>query len=134
MRRTEQLVSKTEMSTLRTIASFTRWDMKRNDEIRQICDVQDVIKWSRKRRKEWNRHVLRMGDQRLAKMALRGKPSTTRPPRRPPKRWHECRTSSSADILSSNSSNSYPVSLKTQNDVVLIGRSNVLKKKKRLFY
>ena len=97
MKKTEQLVSKTEMSTLRSIAGFTRWDMKRNEEVRQICDVPDVIKWSRTRRKEWNRHVVRMGDRRLAKMSLMGKPSTSRPPGRPPKRWHECWTSSSDD-------------------------------------
>ena len=98
MKKTEQLVSKTEMSTLRSIAGFTRWDMKRNEEVRQICDVPDVIKWSRTRRKEWNRHVVRMGDRRLAKMSLMGKPNTSRPPGRPPKRWHECWTSSSADV------------------------------------
>ena len=96
-KQTEQIVTKTEMSTLRSIAGFTRWDMKSNEEVRQICDVQDVIKWSRKRRKEWNRHVLRMGDRRLAKMALTGKPVTTRPPGRPPKRWQECWTSSSTE-------------------------------------
>ena len=94
---TQQLMSKTEMSTLRSIAGFTKWDMKRNDEIRQICEVEDVVKWSRTRRKEWNRHVLRMDDWRIAKAALTGRPLARRPPGRPPKRWRDCWTSSSAD-------------------------------------
>ena len=52
MRRTEQLVSKTKMSTLRSLAGFTRWNMKRNDEIRQICDVQNELEQKTKKRME----------------------------------------------------------------------------------
>lgn len=69
----------------------------RDHNIRQICDVQEIIKWSRTRRKEWKQLIQRMPDGRIAKSVMTGIPSTTRPPGRPPKGCRECWTLSSTE-------------------------------------
>lgn len=51
----------TEMKTLRTRADFTLRQEK--------CQVEDMIRWVRKRRCEWNDQVSRMSDNRLTRIA-----------------------------------------------------------------
>ncbi|XP_055380820.1 uncharacterized protein LOC129611625 [Condylostylus longicornis] len=94
-KKTENIMSAAEMATLRSITGYTRYDHKRNDEVREIWEIQDIVKWSRRRRKEWNQHVQRMSPDRVVKRAFMGKPSSCRLPGRPPKRWQECWTSGS---------------------------------------
>lgn len=92
---TKRLLRTAEMRILRSIAGYTLFDHKRNEEIREICDIQDVVRWARNRRREWRDHVDRMSDDRLAKIAKEKKPNTSRPPGRPPTRWYESWSSSS---------------------------------------
>ncbi|XP_055389323.1 uncharacterized protein LOC129618543 [Condylostylus longicornis] len=86
-----------EMKTLRQVAGRTLQDRVPSAEIRNTLDVQDVVRWVRARRRAWNEHVSRMQSDRIAKIARDGKPSNTRPPGRPPKRWIECWTSTSQE-------------------------------------
>ncbi|XP_045462678.1 uncharacterized protein LOC123672567 [Harmonia axyridis] len=96
---TKRLLRTTEMRALRSIAGYTLLNRKRNEEIREISDIQDVVRWARKRRRAWRDHVDRMSDDRLAKIAQEEKPNTSRPPGRPPTRWYESWSSSSQQQL-----------------------------------
>mgnify|MGYP006948248671 FL=1 len=83
---TKKLLRTTEMKTLRSIAGYTLRDRKRNELIREQCNIQDIVRWSRQRRREWRDHVNRMDDEKLAKIAMSEKPNTLRQSGRPPKR------------------------------------------------
>lgn len=96
---TKRLLRTTEMRTLRSIAGYTLYDQKRSEEIREICEIQDVVRWARNRRREWRDHVNRMPDDRLAKIVKDKRPNTPRPPGRPPTRWYESWSSASQLLL-----------------------------------
>lgn len=72
-------------------------DRVRNEEIRQRCNIQDVVRWVRRRKREWNADVDRMSDERLPKIAKNKKSQNRRSPGRPPKRWMNSRTSTSQE-------------------------------------
>lgn len=74
------------MRVLRWLTGNTIRDRIRNATIRDECDVQDIVRWARKRRRGWNDHISRMGDDRLVRIARDGRPPYSRPPGRPPKR------------------------------------------------
>lgn len=95
--RTQNIMTKVEMRALRSIAGYSLRDHKTNVEILQLCDIQGVTKWSRKRRKEWHQHVQRMEQNRLAKVTMDETPGGRRLRGRPPKRWRECWTSGSTE-------------------------------------
>ena len=50
---------------------------------------KDGRKWTNVRRKEWDAHVERMEDNRLAKIARNNRPQGVRSRGRPKKRWKE---------------------------------------------
>ena len=85
---TQQLLRTTEMKTIRAIRVKTLRDKIRSDQLRQLSGIQDIIKWTNDRRKEWDAHVERMEDNRLAKIA-RDNPQGVRRRGRPKKRWKE---------------------------------------------
>ncbi|XP_060525280.1 uncharacterized protein LOC132701416 [Cylas formicarius] len=92
---TKQILRTTEMKTLRSITGKMPRHRIRSNEIRRMCDVPDIVRWARTRRRAWRDHVNRMEDDRLAKIAKEERPNTSRPPGRPPKRWYESWTSES---------------------------------------
>lgn len=55
----------------------------RNEVIKEECGIQDVVKWTRVRRREWKDYVDRMGLERLAKWS---KTEISLNTKRPPKR------------------------------------------------
>ncbi|XP_011878666.1 PREDICTED: uncharacterized protein LOC105567969 [Vollenhovia emeryi] len=75
----------------------TLGDRVPNVMIRETRDVSDIVRWVRQRRREWNDHVFRMGEERIARTARDGKPTSRRPPGRPPKRWMDSWTSGSQE-------------------------------------
>jgi hypothetical protein len=77
------------MKTIRAIHGKTLWDKIRSDQLRQLSGIQDIIKWTNVRRKEWDSHVERMEDNRLAKIARDNRPHGVRSRGRPKKRWKE---------------------------------------------
>jgi hypothetical protein len=62
------------MKTIRAIHGKTLRDKIRSDQLRQLGGIQDIIKWADVRRKEWDAHVERTEDNRLAKIARDNRP------------------------------------------------------------
>ena len=85
---TQQLLRTIEMKTVRAIHGKTLRDKIRSDQLQQLSGIQGIIKWTNARRKEWDAHVERMEDNRLAKIA-RDNPQGVRRRGRPKKRWKE---------------------------------------------
>ena len=67
--RTEQLLRSTEMKTLRSILGLTLWDKIRSKDIRDECEIQDIVKWTKDRRQYWNENVDRANAKGLIKIA-----------------------------------------------------------------
>ena len=61
----------------------------RSDHLRQPSGIQDIIKWANVRRREWDDHVDRMEENRLAKIVRDNRPQGVRSRGRPKKRWKE---------------------------------------------
>ncbi|XP_056641560.1 uncharacterized protein LOC130448295 [Diorhabda sublineata] len=72
-KKTKQTLRTTEMKTLRCIIGKTRRDYVRNEDIRQQCIIQEIVRWGRERRRNWNQHVARTEEHRLAKIIRDGK-------------------------------------------------------------
>ena len=86
---TQQLLRTIEMKTIRAIHGKTLRDKIRSDQLRQLSGIQDIIKWTNVRRKEWDAHVERMEDNRLAKIARDNRPQGVRSRGRQKKPWKE---------------------------------------------
>ncbi|XP_044744248.1 uncharacterized protein LOC123306342 [Coccinella septempunctata] len=89
MAETKTMARINEMKVLRLITGNTLRDQRRSSDIREECQTEDVVRWMPARRRYWNEHVSRMGDDRLAKVVRNGKPTSKRPPGKPPKRWKD---------------------------------------------
>jgi hypothetical protein len=59
----------------------------RSDQLRHLYGIQDINKWTEARKREWDAHVGRMKDNRLAKIARDSRPQGVRNRGRPKKRW-----------------------------------------------
>jgi hypothetical protein len=68
---------------------MTLRDKIRSDQLRQLSGIKNIIKWANVRRKEWDGHVERMEDNRLANIAGDNRPQGARCLGRPKKRWKE---------------------------------------------
>lgn len=55
------------MKTLEIIAGYTQNDRQRNATIREKCQTDDTVRCIRERRREWNKHVDRVGSEGMAK-------------------------------------------------------------------
>ena len=55
--------------------------------VREKCNVNDIIKFVRDRRKGWNEHVSRADENRLIKIVRDNIPKGRRDPGRQQKRW-----------------------------------------------
>jgi hypothetical protein len=60
-----------------------------SDQLQQLSGIQDIVKGTSIRRREWVAHVNRVQDNRLAKMARDNRPQGVRSRGRPKKRWEE---------------------------------------------
>lgn len=78
-----------EKMILRKLARFTLYDRQRNGRICELCKVNDIVKWSKYRCREWNALVDQMDEIRLAKISRDGRPVGTRIDKRPRKRRAE---------------------------------------------
>ena len=47
----------------------TPWDQRRSNEIRKEYMTEDVVRWTRARRRFWNEHIFRMQNYRLEYIA-----------------------------------------------------------------
>jgi stage III sporulation protein SpoIIIAA len=80
------LLQTTEMKIIRAIHGETLRDKIRSDQLRQLCGIQDIIKWANVRRREWVAHVERMEDNRVGKITRDNRPRGVRSRDRPKKR------------------------------------------------
>jgi len=81
----KRLLKTREMRILRYNTGNIR-DRILDRDTRNICEMQDVIRWIRIRRRAWRDHVNGMDDNQLAKITENGKSKT---PERLPKHWCE---------------------------------------------
>jgi len=86
---TKRMLRTTEMKILRSITNRTLRDRIRNSVTRDDCQVPDIVRWTRARRRAWRDHVGRMHPDRIAKVAMTGRPRGARPVGRPLKRWKD---------------------------------------------
>jgi len=87
---TQQLLRTIEIKTISAIHGKTLRDKIPSDHLRHPSAIQDINKWTDARRREWDAHVRRMEDNRLAKIAGDSRPQGVRRRGRPKKRWKEC--------------------------------------------
>ena len=86
---TQQLFRTTEMKIIRALHGKTLRDKIRSDKLRQLIGIQDIIKWDNVRRGEWDAHVDRVVENRLAKTVRDNRRQGVRSRGRPKKRWKE---------------------------------------------
>ena len=86
---TQQLLRTTEMKIIGAIQGKTLRDKIRSDQLRHLSGIQDIIKLANVRRREWDDHVDRMEETRLAKIVRDNRPQGIRSRGRPKKRWKE---------------------------------------------
>lgn len=96
--KTKRILRMAEMKTLRAIRGINLKDRMESEQIRQDCEIQDIVRWTRARWRCWKDHVDRMAPKRLAKWVKTHNPQGHRPPGRPPKRWYESCTSGSQEV------------------------------------
>ena len=84
---TKSKIQAAETRVLRLIKGVTRRDRLRNEDIRKELDVKSILQHVEETQLRWFGHVKRISDDRTAHQWLEWKPSTTRPPGRPRKRW-----------------------------------------------
>lgn len=87
--KTKKLLEVTEMKTLRKIINKTRRDRVRNEEVRRICDIKPITDWVDHRRTEWDKHISRMEQDRIVRMARDKSPQGRRSIGRPQRRWKD---------------------------------------------
>ncbi|XP_057670662.1 uncharacterized protein LOC130902490 [Diorhabda carinulata] len=84
-KKTKQTLRTTEMKTLGCLIGKTRRDHVRNEDIRQQCNIQDIVR----------QHVTGKEKYRLAKIIRDGKPEGKRSSGRPQIRWQDSWSSES---------------------------------------
>jgi len=86
---TQQLLRTTEMKTIRAIHGKMLSDKIGSDHLLNLSGIQDIIKRTEVRRREWDARVGRIEDKSLAKIARDSRPQGVRSRGRPKKRWKE---------------------------------------------
>jgi len=70
------------MKTLKCTIGYSLRDRIGNENIRNICEIQDVREI---RKRPWRDRINKMGDNLLTKIAKNGKSNIFKPPEWPPK-------------------------------------------------
>ena len=73
--KTKQLLRTTEMNAVRAILGKTRFDRMKNVGILERCNLREVVKFVKSRRKAWNEHVNR-AEQWLIKLVRDARSNT----------------------------------------------------------
>lgn len=85
--RTRSRVVAAEMRVLRVIFGVTRWDRKRNEDVRRELNVEPIENLIVKQQLKWYGHVRRMNPDRYPARMHNWQPQGRRPAGRPRKRW-----------------------------------------------
>jgi hypothetical protein len=78
-----------EMLFLRRTAGYTRWDLKRNEDILTELQISQITEFICQYKKNWKEHVDRMSSDRIPKMILKYQPKGKRNLGKPLKRWKD---------------------------------------------
>jgi len=65
------------------------WRKLRNEELNDLCCLENIVQVIKSRRMRWAGHVARMGEWRDVYGVLVGKPEGKRPLRKPRHRWED---------------------------------------------
>jgi hypothetical protein len=74
------------MRFLGRTAGYTRWDLKRNEDILTELQISHITEFIRQYRKNWKEYVDRMSSDRFPEMILKYQPKGRRNLARPLKR------------------------------------------------
>ncbi|KAI4474667.1 hypothetical protein M0802_015503 [Mischocyttarus mexicanus] len=74
---------------LRTILGLTLRGRQTNSSIRQRCNVENINRWIKMRKKGLDENVDRINQDRLANICKNNKPYSKRPIEKSPKRWKD---------------------------------------------
>ena len=85
--RTRSRVVAAEMRVLRVIFGVTRWDRKRNEDVRRELNVEPIENLIVKQQLKWYGHVRRMNPDRYPARMHNWQPQGRIPAGRPRKRW-----------------------------------------------
>ncbi|XP_073698816.1 uncharacterized protein [Garra rufa] len=83
----ERILHNMEMRMLRWCLGLTRWDCIMNTNVRKLMGVAPITEKMQEARMRWYGHVVRSGEDSVARTALRLSPQGKRPRGRPKKRW-----------------------------------------------
>jgi hypothetical protein len=70
-------------------AGYTKWDLKRNEEVLKELKVEPILDYICRYQNNWQKHVNRMSRTRIPKAITYYQPSGKRSLGYPMKRWHE---------------------------------------------
>jgi hypothetical protein len=77
------------MTYKRQTAGYTKWDLKRNEEVLKELKVEPILDYICRYQNNWRKHVNRMSRTRIPKAIMYYQPSGKRSLGCPVKRWHE---------------------------------------------
>jgi hypothetical protein len=75
------------MNIIRAIHGKRLRDKILSDQLQQLSRIQDIVKWVNVRRREWDVHVNRTEDNRLAKIGRNNRTQRVRRRGSPKKGW-----------------------------------------------
>jgi hypothetical protein len=70
-------------------AGYTRWGLKRNEEVLKELEVEPILDYICGYQNNWREHVNRMSRTRISKAIMYYQPRGKRSLACPKKRWHE---------------------------------------------
>jgi hypothetical protein len=74
---------------MRRTAGYTKWDLKRNEEVLKELKVEPILDYIYRYQNNWRQHVTRMSRTRIPKAIMYYQPRGNRSLGCPMKRWHE---------------------------------------------
>lgn len=77
---TRWIVETTEIKMVRRMAGKTLADKERNGNLRRNFNIDNINKWITSRKTAWNRHINRITDDRIVKIARNESPTGHRNP------------------------------------------------------
>jgi hypothetical protein len=78
-----------EMKFMLRTAGYTKWDLKRNEEVLKELKVEPILNYICRYQINWREHVNRMSRTRIPKAVMYYQPWGKRSLGRAMKRWHE---------------------------------------------
>jgi hypothetical protein len=85
----ESRITAYEMKFMGRTAGYTKWDLKRNEEVLKEFKVEPILYYICRYQSNWREHVSWLSRTRIPKAIMYYQPRGKRSLGRPVKRWHE---------------------------------------------